>query len=109
MTSEEYNLGSKRPHLHRAYVLGEFTNISTTVLAGIIVSQKNLPVQKPWPTMIPFSTNTFSIDIQVCFPRFLIITERENYITPHMFVDLFLKRNLSFGVWIRTRLNLVVG
>ena len=32
MTFKVYNLGSKRPRLHRAYVLGVFTNISTTVL-----------------------------------------------------------------------------
>ena len=31
MTFKVFNLGSKWPHLHRAYVLRVFTNISTTV------------------------------------------------------------------------------
>ena len=31
MTFKVCNLGSKRPHLHRAYVLGVYNNLGTTV------------------------------------------------------------------------------
>ena len=31
MTFKVCNLGSKRPHLHRAYVLGVYDNLGTTV------------------------------------------------------------------------------
>ena len=32
MTFKVSNLGSKRPHLHRAYVLGVYNNLGTTVI-----------------------------------------------------------------------------
>ena len=39
MTFKVCNLGSNRPHFHRAYVLGVYNDLSTTVLKSKCTSQ----------------------------------------------------------------------